>query len=83
MKGALQRIIKTVDTTRLSAVPSPRVENHVAANNDGSQTITQNWLWPRIGEYLRENDILITETGTASFGIWEAKFPKGVTALNQ
>lgn len=83
MKGVLQRIIKTVDTTKLSAVPSPQVENRVAANDDGSQTITQYWLWPRIGEYLREDDIVITETGTASFGIWETKFPKGVTALNQ
>lgn len=83
MKGVLQRIIKTVDTTKLSAVPSPQVENRVAANDDGSPTITQYWLWPRIGEYLREDDIVITETGTASFGIWETKFPKGVTALNQ
>lgn len=83
MKGVLQKIIKTVDTTKLSAVPSPQVENQVAANGDGSQTITQYWLWPRIGEYLREDDIVITETGTASFGIWETKFPKGVTALNQ
>ncbi|KAI7778364.1 pyruvate decarboxylase protein [Diaporthe eres] len=83
MKGVLQKIIKTVDTTKLSAVPSPQVENQVAANDDGSQTITQYWLWPRIGEYPREDDIVITETGTASFGIWETKFPKGFTALNQ
>ena len=26
---------------------------------------------------------MITETGTANFGIWETKFPKGVTALSQ
>lgn len=83
MKGVLRRIIDTVDTTRLSATPSPRVENEVAANDDGSHTITQYWLWPRIGEYLTEGDIVITETGTANFGIWETKFPKDVTALNQ
>lgn len=83
MKGVLQRIIDEVDTTKLSAAPSPQVENQVAANDDGSQTITQYWLWPRVGESLRENDIVMTETGTASFGIWETKFPRGVTALNQ
>lgn len=83
MKGVLQRIINTVDTTKLSAVPSPKVENQVAANDDGSETITQYWLWPRIGEYLREDDIVITETGTACFGIWDTKFPKNITALNQ
>jgi pyruvate decarboxylase len=26
---------------------------------------------------------VITETGTANFGIWEARFPKGVTAISQ
>ncbi|KAL1845403.1 hypothetical protein Daus18300_014545 [Diaporthe australafricana] len=83
MKGVLRRIVNSVDTTKLSAVPSPRVENEVSANDDGSQTITQHWLWPRVGEYLSEDDIVVTETGTANFGIWDTKFPKGVTALNQ
>ena len=32
---------------------------------------------------MEPNDIVITETGTANFGIWETKFPKGVTALSQ
>lgn len=76
-------IINKVETTKLSAVPSPRVEDEVSANDDGSQTITQHWLWPRVGAYLSEDDIVVTETGTANFGIWDTKFPKGVTALNQ
>lgn len=83
MKGVLQRLIDAVDITKLCAVASPQVENQVSANDDGSQTVTQYWMWPRIGEYLREGDIVITETGTASFGIWETKFPQGVIALNQ
>ena len=83
MKGVLQNLIAKVDASKLTAVPSPTVENEVAANDDGGQTITQAWLWPRIGQYLKEEDIVVTETGTANFGIWEAKFPASVTALNQ
>ena len=42
-----------------------------------------NRLWPRVGQWLQPEDIVITETGTANFGIWETKFPKDVTALSQ
>jgi len=33
--------------------------------------------------FLKPHDIVVTETGTSSFGILETKFPKGVAALNQ
>jgi len=83
MRGVLRKVIKQVDLKKLSAVPGPKMENKVSANTDSSETITQAWFWPRMGEFLKENDIVITETGTSNFGIWETKFPKGVTALSQ
>lgn len=83
MRGVLQKVIKKIDLQKLSAVPGPKMENKVTENEDNSETITQKWFWPRAGEFLKENDIVITETGTANFGIWETKFPKGVTALSQ
>src|SRR4030095_9340407 len=46
-------------------------------------TISHSWLWPTVGQWLREDDIVITETGTANFGIWQTRFPKGVVALSQ
>ncbi|KAK6828786.1 hypothetical protein RU639_003694 [Aspergillus parasiticus] len=45
--------------------------------------ITHSWLWPTVGNWLQEGDIVITETGTANFGIWETRSPKGVTAISQ
>ncbi|ROW15628.1 hypothetical protein VPNG_02036 [Cytospora leucostoma] len=86
MRGVLQKLTSRVDASKLADNPSPTVEDEVAANSgdgDGAQPITQTWLWPRVGEYLQENDIVITETGTANFGIWETRFPASVTALNQ
>jgi pyruvate decarboxylase len=83
MRGVLRKVIQKVDLNKLSALPGPVMENKVVQNQDSSQTITQAWFWPRVGEFLKENDIVITETGTANFGIWETKFPKGVTALSQ
>lgn len=83
MRGVLRKVINKIDLSKLSAIPGPKMENKVSENEDKSDTITQAWIWPRVGEFLKENDIVITETGTANFGIWETKFPKGVTALSQ
>ncbi|RDW73837.1 hypothetical protein BP5796_07279 [Coleophoma crateriformis] len=83
MRGVLRKVIQQVDMNKLSAIKGPKMENKVAENEDNSETITQAWFWPRAGEFLKEDDIVITETGTSNFGIWETKFPKGVTALSQ
>jgi pyruvate decarboxylase len=83
MKGVLRKVVEKIDMSKLRAIPGPKVMNKVKENQDSSETITQAWFWPRVGEFLKENDIVITETGTANFGIWETKFPKGVTALSQ
>jgi pyruvate decarboxylase len=83
MRGVLQKVIQKIDLKKLSAVAGPKMANKVKENDDSSETITQAWFWPRAGEFMKENDIVITETGTSNFGIWETKFPKGVTALSQ
>lgn len=83
MKGVLRKIISKINPSELSIQNSPSVSNEVSENCDDSSTITQTWLWPRVGQFLEENDIVVTETGTANFGIWNTKFPQGVTALSQ
>lgn len=84
MKGLLKALNKAIDSKKLTFKPGPSVKNEVKVNDDKSETITQAWIWPKIGEsFLQENDIVVTETGTANFGIWETKFPKGVSALSQ
>jgi pyruvate decarboxylase len=36
-----------------------------------------------LSKFLRETDIVVTETGSPNFGIWDTKFPSSVTALSQ
>jgi len=83
MRGVLRKVIKLIELSKLSAVPGPKTVNQNKESKDVSDTITQAWLWPRVGYFLKENDIVITETGTSNFGIWETKFPAGVTAISQ
>ncbi|KOS17626.1 Pyruvate decarboxylase [Escovopsis weberi] len=83
MKGVLRQMVNKIEPNELAVQELPAVENEVAKNWDATPIITHAWFWPRIGTFLRKNDIVVTETGTANFGIWDTKFPSGVTALNQ
>ncbi|KAA8650221.1 hypothetical protein EYZ11_012127 [Aspergillus tanneri] len=83
MKGVLRKV-----TQKLGAVNAQQVRPiaNIVPNsekNSATQAITHAWLWPTIGEWLKENDIVITETGTANFGIWDTRFPHGVTSISQ
>lgn len=83
MRGVLRKVIERMG--KLNVAPGPHVVNRKLPDLTPSTdpTVTHAWLWPKVGDWLQENDIIITETGTANFGIWETKFPKGVTALSQ
>ncbi|KAL2268148.1 hypothetical protein VTJ83DRAFT_2994 [Remersonia thermophila] len=83
MRGVLRKLVERVEVARLARRPSIHVANEAQKRRDPSPTVTQAWFWPRIGEFLRENDIVATETGTSNFGIWETKFPRGVTGVTQ
>ncbi|KAM0531156.1 hypothetical protein ACHAPP_008251 [Verticillium nonalfalfae] len=84
MRGVLRKVTEKLDLSKLSVIPSPDAPVALPTKEeDSSQTITQAWLWPRVGHFLRKNDIVVTETGTANFGIWDTAFPSGVTALSQ
>lgn len=84
MKGVLRKVIERMGSLNIQPGPSP---SNAAANNHSNGSadapITHAWLWPAVGRWLREDDIVITETGTANFGIWETRFPKNVTAISQ
>ena len=83
MKGVLRKVIQKVGPLNKGSVP--KLHNTVPAHieKSGDPTITHAWLWPVVGQWLQKNDVVITETGTANFGIWETRFPSGVTAISQ
>lgn len=46
-------------------------------------SLRQEWIWNQISHWFREGDIIITETGTSSFGINQTKFPHGSSGISQ
>lgn len=60
----------------------PRLEPPVL-NNSTSGEIKQSYVWQRLGRFLKENDIVLTESGTAQFGFPDATFPPNVSYITQ
>jgi pyruvate decarboxylase len=84
MKAVLKKVTERLP--KLNVQPGPRMPDNVIPlkhKKSSDPAITHDWLWPRVGQWLQKDDILITETGTANFGVWETRFPEGVTALSQ
>ncbi|PBP22313.1 hypothetical protein BUE80_DR006903 [Diplocarpon rosae] len=52
-------------------------------NKSTSGAIEQSYTWQRIGKFLRANDIVLAESGTAQFGVPDATFPANVRYITQ
>lgn len=83
MKPVLREVIKRMGKLNVQAGPSPSNTIPQQITDEKTTDITHAWFWPRIGQWLQEGDVVITETGTANFGIWETRFPKDVLAISQ
>lgn len=75
-------------TARLAAISAnasqievPRFTSPVP--QEANETISQSWLWPRVGKFFRENDVIVAETGTSSFGVLDVPFPEGAIFVSQ
>ena len=58
--------------------PEAPVNGHVEA-----KSITQDYIWHRLAAFLRPEDILIAESGTAQFGFPDAKLPANTRYITQ
>ena len=82
LRATILAMLDWCDFTNISIKPFVRLENGVPSIQDENSPITQDWLWPYIGHWLRPKDILLTDTGTASFGIFDTKLPQGSMLIN-
>jgi pyruvate decarboxylase len=83
MNGVLKKVTAKLGKLNIEAGPKPNNDIPDDEIKSPEPTITQAWFWPRLGQWLQKDDIVITETGTANFGIWETRFPADVTAISQ
>ncbi|KAH9211690.1 pyruvate decarboxylase [Leptodontidium sp. 2 PMI_412] len=82
MKGLVQTMLGQLDTWKVSVVPFQRPMKQNGAIAEDETAISQKWLWPYIGTWLEPEDIVLTDTGTASFGIFDTPLPYGNMLIN-
>ena len=84
MNFVLPRLLKVIGAAAKGykpvAVPQPfPLDNSASA----STPLKQEWLWRHLSSFLQEGDIVITETGTSSFGINSTTFPANAVGISQ
>ena len=80
MRDILVALTAKVSRRDLKVTKAPGLGKPIGSPHD---PITVEYLYPRWEAMLREEDILVTETGTSSMGIAFANMPRGSTYHNQ
>jgi len=84
MNFVLPRLLKVIGAAnkgyKPASVPKPLPLDSSAA---ASAPLKQEWLWRHLSSFLQEGDIVITETGTSSFGINSTTFPPNAVGISQ
>lgn len=87
MNGALENLVKKLSNSKLAfkqKIPIPASKFYYqSAQTIPEGKLTQDYLWKRLSYFLKENDIVVSETGTSSFGILSTHFPKNTKAISQ
>ncbi|OAX84671.1 hypothetical protein ACJ72_00963 [Emergomyces africanus] len=83
MKGVLHQLVKTLDIVDIPApIPLNVAKRKRVEDIADHHELTHDWLWPKVAEYLKANDIVVTEAGTSNFGVWETRFKKGTIGIS-
>ena len=81
MKDVLTELTRRV--TKRSQKPPLQPGSLGPVKGAGSDPITVDALYPRWANFIKPNDILITETGSSAYGLAFALLPKGAKFYNQ
>ncbi|CAB4254059.1 similar to Saccharomyces cerevisiae YLR044C PDC1 Major of three pyruvate decarboxylase isozymes, key enzyme in alcoholic fermentation, decarboxylates pyruvate to acetaldehyde [Maudiozyma barnettii] len=85
MKFVLQKLVEKIPHSNINYKPIP-IPEPLPPNNENipdSTPLKQEWLWRELSKFLIEGDIVITETGTSSFGINSTTFPANTLGISQ
>jgi len=79
----LAAITSLAETVR--AMPSlPKVRNEPdLSTSTREDVVSQEYFWPRVGQWFKPRDVIIAETGTSSFGMMDVQLPADATFVSQ
>lgn len=75
MNGVLRKVTQRMgklNVQKISTAPATKPEE---MDDSDSQIITHSWFWPHLTKWVKEDDIIVTETGTSGY----VSFPRVVS----
>lgn len=82
MEDLLNELVKIVEK---KSVPIPNIKMIYNENNNsnGNDQITSVYYYPKLQNFIKENDIVIVESGSLPLGMAEVRLPQNVTYICQ
>ncbi|CCK72978.1 alpha-keto acid decarboxylase family protein KNAG_0M01250 [Huiozyma naganishii CBS 8797] len=84
MKFVLNKLLAVVGSAVKGYTPVPLPPRLTPNEPCPPDTILrQEWMWNEVSKFFRDGDIILTETGTAAFGINQSLFPNNTIGISQ
>ncbi|KAG5727919.1 putative pyruvate decarboxylase C13A11.06 [Termitomyces sp. T112] len=83
MKELIPKLTERLETHCVAASKLVVPKFLTPVPKEESKSITHNFFWPRVAEFFRPHDIIVTETGTANFGILDVPLPEKSVLISQ
>ncbi|KAG6850282.1 hypothetical protein H0H93_015539 [Arthromyces matolae] len=83
MKELIPQLSERLKSYHLAAAKLAVPKFLAPVPNEKLETITHNYFWPRMAQFFKTSDVIVTETGTANFGILDVPLPPKSTLCSQ
>jgi len=84
MRELLPDLTKQWPTEKISQPQRKSFEHETSkSHGKGGSEILHDYFWHKLPDFIPENSIVVAETGTSEFGIFNMRAPKGVTFITQ
>lgn len=80
MTDVLEGLSKIIQPRGIKVEPYNNSKEKIQAEK---KEISSEYIYPRLQEFFRENDIIITDTGIINFGVLDIKLPNNIDFHNQ
>ncbi|KIM66897.1 hypothetical protein SCLCIDRAFT_1210949 [Scleroderma citrinum Foug A] len=83
MKVLLPKLTARLKEYREGAKCSPVPRYKLDVPQETDQRISHSYFWPRLGQFFKDGDIIISETGTSTYGILDVALPEKAIFVSQ
>ncbi|KAI0373921.1 pyruvate decarboxylase [Pilatotrama ljubarskyi] len=83
MKRLLPKLTSRLERFKEGAQKLAVPKFQLSVPEEKNDDITHTWLWPRVGQFFKAKDVVVAETGTASFGLLDVPLPQDAMFVSQ